>query len=263
MQGILLGVSEIFSINLATKFYSLVTPGSIIGSGIRWLKISQPHGMPAEALAALAFFRLLETFLSLAFGFAFFFLSGRDGGEAIPWLGALLLLTLLLWIAITRVGPKISRWFLSKVNTEELGPLTSKLFAYIDRFIRAIFVYAHTSSGDLSLALLAGVVSQLVSITSALFLARSVGVDLTFLQMGWVNAAVLLATQFPIALAGGLGLREATLVTLLPTLGVSASSALAFSLLQFLRWIFLAMLGGVWEAISALRARSTDPTGQG
>lgn len=262
MQGIQLRLFEIFSINLATKFYSLVTPGSIIGSGIRWLKISRPQGMPAESLAALAFFRLLETFLSLAFGLAFFFLSGREKGQSIHWLSGLLFLALLLWIAMTRIGPRISRWILGNIDPEELGPLSAKLFGYLDRFITAIVVYADASSGGIALALLAGVASQLLSILSALFLAASVGVELTFLQMGWVNAVVLLATQFPIALAGGLGLREATLVALLPTLGVSAASALAFSLLQFLRWVFLATLGGLWEAFSALRARSVHPRGQ-
>jgi uncharacterized protein (TIRG00374 family) len=258
MQGIRLGLPQIFGINLATKFYTLVTPGSIIGSGIRWMKISSPQTMPVESLAALAFFRLMEFFLTVALGTGFFLLGGQGTPRGTSWLIALLLFLILGWAAATKLSTGVIRWLNERTSPEEYSSLAGRMMQHSSRFITALATYAEVSPGELALAVLAGVASQLLSIYSALCLAKSVGIDMTFLQMGWVNAAVLLATQLPFGLAGGLGLREATLVALLPTQGIPAPSALALSLLQFLRWVLLAAIGGGWEAAAALRKRSAS-----
>jgi uncharacterized protein (TIRG00374 family) len=255
MQGIQMGLFQVFAINLSIKFYTLVTPGSMIGSGIRWMKISAPQGMPVESLAALAFFRLLEIFLTLAFGIAFFVLSDHQARQAIAWLVLLLVFSIAGWLAVMRVSTRIVRWLGGRMDAECSGELRRKISRYLGRFIAAMATYADSSFRQLSIAMLAGIASQLVSISSALYLARAMDIELTFLQMGWVNAGVLLATQLPFGLAGGLGLREATLVALLPTQGIDAASALAFSLLQFLRWVMLGIIGGLWEASALLRSR--------
>lgn len=256
MQGIHLGLWQILGINLAIKFYTLVTPGSIIGSGIRWMKISNPQGMPAESLAALAFFRLMEAFLTICFGLAFFLVTGGGAPQAVAWLAGLLVLLVAAWVAITRVSAATVRWLSSRLDHGGREDRGGRMYQHLGRFISAMATYANSSPERLALAMLAGVASQLISILSALYLAKAVGIHLTFLQMGWVNAAVLLATQLPFGLAGGLGLREATLVALLPTQGVDAASALALSLLQFLRWVMLASIGGGWEASGLIRGRS-------
>ncbi len=261
LQGIQLGVSQILGINLATKFYTLVTPGSIIGSGIRWMKISAPQTMPVESLAALAFFRLMEFFLTVALGTGFFLLGGQGTPQGTSWLTALLILFVLGWAAATKLSAKVVHWLNGWASSEQYTGLAGRTLQHSARFIAALAAYAEASPRELALAVVAGVASQLVSIFSALCLAKSVGIDLTFLQMGWVNAAVLLATQMPFGLAGGLGLREATLVALLPTQGIPAASALALSLLQFLRWVLLAAIGGGWEAAVALRERRTGAGG--
>ena len=95
---------------------------------------------------------------------------------------------------------------------------------------------------------------MLIGVVSVLSLARSIGISLSFLQMGWINSVVLFTTQLPFTVAGGLGIREVTLVTLLPTLGVSSDLALALSFLIFIRSVLLALLGGLLEAVRAFRS---------
>ena len=102
----------------------------------------------------------------------------------------------------------------------------------------------------------------LTGIFSGLFLAWALGIEINFLNMGWIQAVVLLATQLPFAVAGGLGIREVTLVALLGTFGVSADLSLALSFLIFVRSILIGLLGGLIEAIGALRNKrspTTDP----
>jgi hypothetical protein len=58
---------------------------------------------------------------------------------------------------------------------------------------------------------------------------------------------VQLAAQLPISIAG-LGVREGTLVGVLPLYGVNPSAAVAFSFLLLARTIVLGIGGGLLEA---------------
>ncbi len=82
--------------------------------------------------------------------------------------------------------------------------------------------------------------------------------------MGWIQAVILFATQLPFTVAGGLGVREVTLVAILSSFGVSADQALALSFLIFFRGIILGLIGGLIEAIDTLRGKRamkmTSPT---
>jgi len=78
-----------------------------------------------------------------------------------------------------------------------------------------------------------------------------------FLEMGWIQAVVSLASQLPFTIGEGLGVREVTLVAVLSLFGINAAHALAFSFLIFIRNILIALMGGILEAIEALRARRT------
>ena len=97
----------------------------------------------------------------------------------------------------------------------------------------------------------------MIGILSNVLLAKSVGIDLTYTQMGWVYSVVILASQLPFAFAGGLGIREVTLIALLSTFGIGADLALAFSLLLFVRGIFLSLVGGLLEVLQAMRLKRT------
>jgi hypothetical protein len=75
-QGLQHGVLSILAINLAVKFYNQFLPTSLVGSGIRWYRLSQPGNKVAESLATLAFFRA-ETFLTVV-GWVSIFLRPGD-----------------------------------------------------------------------------------------------------------------------------------------------------------------------------------------
>ena len=66
---------------------------------------------------------------------------------------------------------------------------------------------------------------------------------------------ILLASYLPISFAGGLGIREVSLVVLLSMFGIEAEIALAFSLLIFTRAIVLSLIGGVIEIFEVIQNR--------
>lgn len=255
-QGIKHSFGRIVVINLEVKFYTQFMPTTLVGSGIRWYRLAQPGGKVAEALAALAFFRALETFLTLAIGLSFWLMSGqRDFEVNLAWLAAVIILLIVGWVLITRYSLPIYHWFKSRAAGSIEKPWIRPLLRYLEKFLGAVSVYAAMPALDLLLAVSAGVASALTVIFSGTILARSIGIDIGFMDMGWIQAVLLFATQLPFAVAGGLGIREVTLIAILATSGVSADLALALSFLLLIRGFLLGLVGGIVEAIDILRTK--------
>jgi len=255
-QGINLGVGQIIFINLSVKFYQLFLPGDLIGSGIRWYKLSQPSGKRAEALAALAFNTLLDLFLMFVLGLGFWLLSGQDyvqidGGQVV----VLILLTILLWFILTRLSLPLSKIIASRAGRTYSSSLFQLGMQKLEKFLLAVANYADFSAWQLLFVTIVGISHQLVGIGSFVFLAKAVGIEMSFIEMGWIRSIVLLAAYLPISFAGGLGVREITLVVVLSTFGVSAELAIAFSLLLMARGFLLGLAGGLLEAIHSLRVK--------
>jgi uncharacterized protein (TIRG00374 family) len=252
-QGLQHGVLSILAINLAVKFYNQFLPTSLVGSGIRWYRLSQPGNKIAESLATLAFFRMLETFLMITIGLGFYLLSDQTIFQlSINWLIIMILGIVVAWILITRYSLPMYRWFTSRITPHLPGyvrPFTKR----VEKFFTAVSTFADIPALDLLMAVLAGVMSALAGIASGTILAQSLDITISFVEMGWVLALVQLLTQLPFAAAGGLGIREVTIVALLTTLGVNADLALALSLLLLVRGILIAISGGVVEAVWVLR----------
>jgi uncharacterized membrane protein YbhN (UPF0104 family) len=82
-------------------------------------------------------------------------------------------------------------------------------------------------------------------------LARSVGIELTFVTSIWVTAAVYLVVLLPISVAG-VGVREVTLASALALLGINASLAVALSILLFMDPLINALIGGALQLRSSL-----------
>jgi uncharacterized protein (TIRG00374 family) len=255
-QGIRHGIGSLLAINLAVKFYTQFMPTTLVASGIRWYRLAEPGGKKAEALAALAFFRALETFITLAMGLGFWVFSGQQSLQvSAGWVAAFLALLIAGWVVITRYSLPIYGWFKSRLARLVERPLLRPFLRYLEKFLGAVTAYASLPARDLLLAVTAGVISALTGIVSGTVLANSIGIPISFLHMGWIQAIILLATQLPFAVAGGVGIREVTLVAILATFGVSAELALALSFLLLIRGFLLGLLGGVVEAVNILRAK--------
>jgi uncharacterized protein (TIRG00374 family) len=252
-QGIEHGVLSILAINLAVKFYSQFMPTSLVGSGLRWYRLSQPGRKIAESLAALAFFRVLETFLTIAIGLGFYLASDQTIFQlSTGWMILLLLGIILAWIVITRYSLPLYGWFTNQL-TPHLPAYAGPLIRRVEKFFKAISAFAEIPAPDLLLAVSAGAASTLSGIASGTVLAQSLRIDISFIEVGWILALVQLLTQLPFAAAGGLGIREVTIVALMASLGIGAELALALSFLLFVRGILIAVTGGIVEAIWLLR----------
>lgn len=254
--GISLSVLQILGINLTIKFYMLFMPNAFVGSGLRWYKFSKPDGKTAEALAAVAFNRILDTFLVVVIGLGFWFLSGdqviQKGGIGLV---IIIIGTVGFWYVLTRVSLPVYKWFASRFMNYEEESLRYRLVKKTGQLMVAVSTYAEFSVWELLLVITVGTARNLINVVSFLLLAKSVGIELTYIDMGWIQSVVTLTALLPFSIGEGLGYREVSLVAILGTFGISADLALAFSFIIFIRSVMLGLVGGVIEAVQTLQVK--------
>jgi uncharacterized membrane protein YbhN (UPF0104 family) len=262
-RGIKRNILQVFAINLSVKFYLLSTPTSLVGSGVRWYRLSQPEGKVVEALVALAFYRLFDTFLTLIVGCGFFFISAQKTIQLSAALWVFLVMAIVIaWILIPRLSASLRRFLEPRLGKDLQRPILRLVFDWVAKVLNTTAQYANMPLYGLMVTVFSGMASALVGIGSGILLANAVGIHLNFSEMGWILSVTSLATQLPFTVAEGLGIREVTLIALLSIYDIAAAQALAFSLLVLARNSLAAIIGGFLEAIGAFRLQQPSEPGQ-
>lgn len=253
-EDIILSLNQIVAINLSIMFYLIFLPGAMVGSGLRWYKVSQARGKPTESFAAVAFNRLYDMFLIVVFGIGFWIISDQSSTKSYAvGLFFILFLIALLWIGITRISVPLSNLVKRLVEGTTEGTLLHVILEQTLKLLNATAVYGSISKTDLISLIVVGISRLLVGLVVYILLARSVGIDLPVTTMGWIRSVVLLFAFIPFTIAGGLGIREFGLIAMLSSFGFSAEVAVAFSILLLAQSVFFGLVGGIIEAVDAFR----------
>lgn len=252
VERIHLTFSELVRINFASRFYVIVLPRAA-SIGIRWLRYAK-GGDPHDALALMAYERLMQLFVMMLVGTAVlpFELAKLEGATAgvvaasaacTAVLGALLLPFLLpaaarrlpvLLHALSRVVPAFV--------TARLQRLLNSVQAYHGLGSRANFRVLGYST-----------LSYVLFIASPYAVSVAMEADISVLALAWIRPLVFLLTLLPFTI-GGLGVREAGFIGLLHLYGIVASDALAFSLTLFAIQVAIGLVGLALEI-----ARRSEP----
>lgn len=253
-QGVSIPSLKLFAIHLVVKFYQLFLPGAIIGSGIRWLRIS-PRGKSIETLAAMAFYRLLDVFTVIAVG-VFWFITGTSQVDMNPWtIGLFFMGIAMMWLSLTKGSLRIAKWLEQRSYSGPGRPAFQVIRHYGERMVKSMASYADLTLRELSTLVGAEILSDLVSLISYMFIARSVGIEISIANLGWMRSVFLLASLTPLTFAGGIGIREVSFVIMMSAFDISPEVALAFSLLLFCRTLFLSLTGGFIELAETISSR--------
>jgi hypothetical protein len=161
---------------------------------------------------------------------------------------------ILAWLVFLRFGEPFARWLKANVGGKQANPLFRWIVTRVIRLMDGLRNFSRLSWVDIVSLLVVGIGWQLIGTLAYTFKARSVAIDISISDLGWIRGLVTLATILPISFAGGLGIREVSTVALLVTLGVSPEQALAFSLLTLAQSILVALIGGLFEASESLQA---------
>ncbi|MHC4477888.1 MAG: lysylphosphatidylglycerol synthase transmembrane domain-containing protein [Planctomycetota bacterium] len=245
-QGMSLTISLITEINFLTTFYGLLLPGYLASGVIRWHRLSQTENKKTEALAAIAFSRLIYTISSIVIAIAFL---SFDVQQSLSEIKISILLALLFSLVII--------YFIG---------FTPKLLPIVDRCKqgkeRSIFVWLSSKISNLLLAaskynrlspklwgFIAGftILESLLEILSVYLFALALDINISYISIGWIISILKLVTMLPISFSG-LGIREGGLIVLLEPYGVFGSEAVALSFLIFAKIVFVGGIGAVVEA---------------
>ncbi len=254
-QGMSLSLWQIFKINFITHFYGLFLPGYISGGVIRWYKFSKPEGKRAEAFSAILFTRLWDIIIVLVTGIIFWTLDPLASQNIHFGLSLILILVVLLLIYYLFFNEKTA-----SVIKEILGRFTvipeliyrkgDKLFSSLSQF---------HSLGFPNLLYVAGllIAKHMLGILSFYFLALSLGLGVSFINLGWIQTYVYIIVLLPISFSG-LGIREGGLIVLLKTYGVASNDSVALSFLLFGMTVFTGIIGGIIEGICVFHPSVDD-----
>ncbi|MFC1882555.1 lysylphosphatidylglycerol synthase transmembrane domain-containing protein [Thermodesulfobacteriota bacterium] len=245
-QGMSLTISRITEINFLTSFYGLLLPGYLASGVMRWHRLSQAENKKTEALAAIAFSRLIYTISSIVIAITFlsFDVQHRVGGIKISIL--LSLLFCLVMIYFIGFNPNLLP-IVDRFNQGKEKSISVWLSSKISKLLLATSKYNRLSSKIWGLIAGFTILESLLEILSVYLFTLALDINISYISIGWVISILKLVTALPISFSG-LGIREGGLIVLLGPYGVFGSEAVALSFLIFAKILFIGGIGAIAEA---------------
>jgi hypothetical protein len=87
----------------------------------------------------------------------------------------------------------------------------------------------------------------MISISCFYLLARSVNINAGFVSIAWIRSYIQIFCLLPISISG-IGIQEGSLIYFLGPFGTSTSSAVALSILFYVRTLIGGAIGGLIQA---------------
>ena len=248
-QGMTVTRRRIFEINLIANFYGLFLPGSLAGGAVRWEKLYKTDKNGMGAFVAIIFNRFILTTATAATGVIFWALAGNYMSNRAAGLSLMGILAILLVLQGAMINSRIFPWVerslegkkrMPEIVRSKLRKLTLSLRQNRDLPLTSLLWLAALSF-----------IEEFLGVVSYYFVSLAIGMEVSFVHLGWIRSCILIVTMLPISFSG-FGVREGTLIALLAPYGVSGTVAVAFSLLLFARSLLMAGIGGVLETANLL-----------
>lgn len=255
------GPWHVFEVNMITRFYGQFLPSELMAGAVKLYRLAGPEKQWGEVLAAMGFFRFMNLITLVLIGVVFWAIDlptgpGRwiglvMGGMAVALVGAHLLLA----------SPALSTALRRLIPGRGLEWLKGRLAAKAKKLISTVVDSYRLFKDMVSVIGAFAMMRHALGILYFGLYALSLDIHLSFLTIGWIRVVLQVLLMLPISLSG-LGVREGSLVILLQEYGVSASEAVALSLVIFLTTVLGNALGGLLEAKNVLLpGRESGPAG--
>ncbi len=248
LQSIILSTFQVFEINTSSRFYGLFLPGgNFTGIAIRFYRLSIIKKKYTEAMFAMLCDRIFATIALCVMGMLFWIIELPEETQSyfelmiIAFIGLLVILILIALIKPTADLSALMQWasrfkfrkIQKLLNVKEYQPLLPS------RTISALFLLS--------------CILHIFGIISYYLICVAMGLNLSFVSIGWIRSAVMLATMIPVSISG-IGLREGAMVILLSMYNIQANDALAYSFVIFSVTVLgIGLIGGIFEATRLLK----------
>ncbi len=240
-------------INMGMSFYDIVLPSTFVVSGLRWIRYSVQSQKPAQSFVSIAFYKVFNIILALVLSLAFLSFTDVTSLKGHVWQ----IITLLGIILVIMLATPWGCRQLIKHLPESRVILRSRNFLlrawdYIYKIIQAFAEFEQLKVQTQLIIILIGLINHLAMYACYLLMARSVGVNLTYAQLGTLRAILILAMNLPFNFGIGINLRDVTLLAVLTAMGIALDKAVAISVISFARVLFTGILGGFAELFNLL-----------
>ena len=251
-----LSLGQLIMINFSLRFYMLVLPRPV-SIGMRWFRYRQGgHGM--DALALMVFERLVQL---LVYSCTAVVLLGSSL-DSLPAFGQYIWLAsmLVFLLAVTAIMP-----FFSVAASRLLGRFIAISEKFIPAFLVRSILKLLGAVGAFQTLKLANVLvvigcsltSFVLLIAGSWVLMQTMDFSISLLDLAWIRSVIFIITQIPITV-GGIGLREASFISLLHLYGVAEHDALAYSLMFLGIHIAIGLIGMANEGIQYFLRRTSE-----
>lgn len=224
-------------------FLSMMTPGRV-GDFARALFVKKKVGL-VFGLATILLDRLMDIVLLILvalIGLVLF--SQLSGIWVINPLFLIVILAALgigLWYVLQDRKQGFFRRFIFLLIPEKYNSKIRQAYQELIATLRDFQKHPKT----LLAAFLLGIVNWILAFFTSFFVGSALGIDQSIFFFGIVISIMALVELIPISI-GGIGTREATAIVLFSVVGLSAETAVAFSLTYFaIGYVLVVLLGGV------------------
>lgn len=250
-QGMGLTSGQIFRINFIMSFYELFLPGSVVTGAIRWYKLSQLSKMKIPTLAALGINRLVQLVVLILIGGVCWTIGTKPKDPGLTGILFIFLLVGFLIFYSLFMNERFLGYFLNRVERATALFMPGSLQNPILKLTNALNKF-HDLSFKAKLEIFGLQLSAgLLAILGWFLLAQALMLPVSPFTLGWIRSFITMLVLMPIHVAG-LGIREGSLMVLLPIYGVTLDEALALSFLLFFTKICWGTIGGIFEGCNLL-----------
>jgi uncharacterized protein (TIRG00374 family) len=218
-------------------------PGGNLAAGtVRFYKLSNVDKKYSEAFVSIVFDRIAATISLCTIGLLFWLIESplRTGYVGLGMIVSLGLSSIPYLLLFGRRESSARGKYFDYTKWPAVSTKVHSLFSSFNQ-CRKLSLPSLTYIFSLSITV------HLLGILIYYLLAVSLGINISFVTIGWIRSAVLIISMVPISMSG-LGVREGVSLFLLKLYGVSGERALALSFLFFgATLLLIGAVGGILE----------------
>jgi len=248
-QDCAVSTTTIFGASAVAALYSMILPG-MLSVGVKWYILKKSTGKGTNVFSSMVYNQFSSIVVMVAFGLVALILTNpaaiatnTKNRELLPVFCAILLVGMVLFCLLLlsrRMGSKII-----KASSYILKPLPESIRQKALQILEQVTLFQVVGwRFHLFMVLITAVGILVGGVVMYWLAAKSANIIIPLSVYVWLWPAIFILQRVPISIAN-LGVREATLASLLPIYGVSSSDAFMMSMILFSALIFMALIGAV------------------
>lgn len=240
-------------LSFRAQFYSTVLPGQLFGEASKVAAWSGRNENMANVTASVIFDKITGIISQIFMGIAGIYFSSIAKEVGNKWI---LILIAVSGVCCIYLSTEKHVAFTIRRTISFMGKINSRLEAKFLGFYNAWCLFSAKKSLLLK-SILWGMINQLSGIIPVWYMSERMGLEIGFIEYCWIMPLMSVILLLPISFAG-LGLRDASMASMLSLFNVSVGNSLIISVTMLLAQIAAAAEGGIYILKSILKGKGKE-----